>query len=131
MQTSLIIWDEVPIQYRFVVEAVDLTWRDILDQPDHPFGGITVAWGGDFQQTLPVVRKGSKEDIIGACIQRSPLWQEVKGLHLTENMRVHWNDPQSAQFAEWLLHIGHGKDLPLDHSITLPEGMQCGPDVLP
>jgi hypothetical protein len=42
-QTSLIIWDEVPMQHCFVVDAVDRTCRDILDQPDHPFGGINVA----------------------------------------------------------------------------------------
>jgi ATP-dependent DNA helicase PIF1 len=44
-------------------------------------------------------------------------------------VRVDQNDPQSAQFAAWLLDVGHGRNLPLDHSITLPEGMQCGPVV--
>ena len=96
---------------------------------DIPFGGITVAWGGDFQQTLPVVPKGAKEDIIAASIQRSSLWQYIKVLHLTQNMRVDRHDPQSAQFAQWLLDVGHGKNLPLDHSFTVPQHMLCGPDV--
>ena len=61
------------MQHRFVVEAIDRTLRDFLDQPNLPFSRITVAFGGDFQQTLPVVRKGTKEDIVGACIQRSYL----------------------------------------------------------
>ena len=43
-KTSLIIWDEVPMQHRFAVEAIDRTLRDFLDQPDLPFGGITVAF---------------------------------------------------------------------------------------
>ena len=30
-QTSLIIWDEVAMQYRHVIEAVDRTLRDTLD----------------------------------------------------------------------------------------------------
>ena len=88
------------MQHRHVIEAVDRTLRDILDKPNLPFGGITVAWGGDFQQTLPVVPRGNKEQIVGASIQRSHLWHHVEVLHLTENMRVDPHDPQSAQFAQ-------------------------------
>ena len=56
-KTSLIIWDEVPMQDRFCQEAVDLTMKDIHSD-DRPFGGVTVVFGGDFQQILPVVWKG-------------------------------------------------------------------------
>ena len=63
-------------------------------------GGITVAFGGDFQQTLPIIPKGTKEQIIGACIQRSRLWRHIKVLHLIENMQVDPNDEQSAQFEQ-------------------------------
>ena len=60
------------MQHCHAIEAVDRTLRVILDQPDLPFGGITVAFGGDFQQTLlPIVPKGSKEEIVGATLQRS------------------------------------------------------------
>ena len=92
------------------IEAVDRSLRDFLDQPDLPFGGITVACGGDFQQTLPIIPKGTKDDIIEACLQRSILWQKIKVIHLTENMRVDRNDPQSTRFAEWLQSVGvlHG-----------------------
>ena len=38
------------------------------------------------------------------------------------------NDAQSAQFSQWLLDVGHGKDLPLDHTFSLPEHMVCGPE---
>ena len=67
-ETSLIIWDEVPMQDRFCQEAVDMTMRDIKDK-DIPFGGVTVVFGGDFQQILPVVRKGRREQVVGQCIQ--------------------------------------------------------------
>ena len=43
-------------------------------------------------------------------------------------MCVDPNDAQSAQFAQWLLDVGHGKDLPLDHTFVLPEHMICGPE---
>lgn len=75
-QVKLIIWDEVPKQHRFGPEAVDRTLRDIRNN-DRPFGGITVVFGGDFQQTLPVVIRGSREQIIGASLHRSPLWNHI------------------------------------------------------
>ncbi|XP_028091417.1 ATP-dependent DNA helicase PIF4-like [Camellia sinensis] len=46
-ETKLIIWDEVPMQHRHCVEAVDRTFRDTCDS-EKPFGGITVVLGGDF-----------------------------------------------------------------------------------
>ena len=46
-QTSIIIWDEVPMQHKYAVDAVDRTLRDLLDN-NSPFGGITVLFGGDF-----------------------------------------------------------------------------------
>ncbi|XP_028117858.1 ATP-dependent DNA helicase PIF1-like [Camellia sinensis] len=63
-ETKLIIWDEVPMQHRHCVEAVDRTLRDTCDS-EKPFGGITVVLGGDFRQILPVITKGVREQIIG------------------------------------------------------------------
>ncbi|XP_074356398.1 uncharacterized protein LOC141696111 [Apium graveolens] len=45
--TSLIIWDEAPMQHRYAFEAVDRSLRDIMASVDvergkRPFGGITV-----------------------------------------------------------------------------------------
>ena len=44
-------------------------------------------------------------------------------------MRLDTNDRDSAGFAQWLLDIGHGKDMPLDHMFKVPEQMLCGPTV--
>jgi hypothetical protein len=46
-QTSLVIWDEAPMQHRHIVETVDRTFRDVLNS-DKPFGGLTFVFGGDF-----------------------------------------------------------------------------------
>jgi PIF1-like helicase len=126
---SLIIWDEAAMQHRHAVVPIDRTLRDFLDQPDLPFGGIMVTFRGDFQQTLPIVPKGSKEQIVGACLQRSFLWPKIMVFHLTENMHVDRNDPESARFAEWLQNIGQGKDLSLEHTFALPPHMVCGPEI--
>lgn len=51
------------------------------------FGGITVAFGGDFRQILPVIRKGSREDIVASSIiTKSLIWKHCKVLNLTKNM---------------------------------------------
>ncbi|XP_028116876.1 uncharacterized protein LOC114314600 [Camellia sinensis] len=63
-ETKLIIWDEVPMQHRHCVEAVDHTLGDICDC-EKPFGDITVVLGGDFRQILPVITKGVCEQIVG------------------------------------------------------------------
>jgi hypothetical protein len=71
--TKLIIWDEAPMTNRHAFEAVDRTLKDIMKAVDplleeKPFGGKVIVFGGDFRQILPVIVRGSREDIIGACL---------------------------------------------------------------
>ncbi|CAN1145638.1 ATP-dependent DNA helicase PIF1, partial [Linum perenne] len=96
-QASLIVWDEAP-------------------GPNYkPFGGKTVLLGGDFRQTLPVIKNGSREDNIGASLTRSYLWRYCTVLKLHTNMRI--NDSlintsvqfAGLHFADWVLAIGDGK----------------------
>ncbi|XP_074374099.1 uncharacterized protein LOC141714480 [Apium graveolens] len=76
--TSLIIWDEAPMQHRHAFECLDHSLRDIMksvdvDNANKPFGGITVLLDGDFRQILPVITDGSYGEIVSACITRSRL----------------------------------------------------------
>ena len=69
------------MQHKFAVEALERTLREILkpvdipndDAWDKPFGGITVLFGRDFHQTLPVIPKGTHQEIVSASICRSDL----------------------------------------------------------
>ena len=63
------------------METVDRSFRDLCDSDKH-FSGITVIFGGDFQQILPVILKGCRAQVVGACMQRSFLWQHISVLHL-------------------------------------------------
>jgi PIF1-like helicase len=95
----------------------------------NPFSGITVVFGGDFQQTLPIIPKGSCEDILLAMIQWSLLWQHITLLRLKQNMCLD-NDASSVSFAKWLLDIGHRNGcLPMDQnkplSMRIPNHMLC------
>ena len=56
-QTDLIVWDEAPMNDRKCFEALDRTFRDILNAPNDIFGKKTVILGGDFRQKLPVKKK--------------------------------------------------------------------------
>src|SRR6202789_1450016 len=122
--TDLVIWDEAPMQHRHIHEAVDRTFQDIR-RSDKPFGGLSVVFGGDFKQILPVIVKGSRAQIVGACIQRSHLWRSIKVLKLTENMRLNTLADAERNFAKWQLEIGHGKHTDDSGIITLPDHFKC------
>ncbi|XP_074328023.1 uncharacterized protein LOC141665934 [Apium graveolens] len=92
--TSLAIWDEAPMHHC----------------------GIHVLLGGDFRQTLPVVPKKGREDIVASSITKSPLWQSCHVFPLLENMRIEKNVPlvmidgRSVAFRDWVLALGDGSE---------------------
>ncbi|KAG0574270.1 hypothetical protein KC19_VG249600 [Ceratodon purpureus] len=108
-EASLIIWDEVPMQHRHCAEAVDRSLRDIRDS-NSPFGGVTVVFGGDFRQILPVIPRGSRPQIVGACLRRSTIWQHVRIMNLSINMRLQNASLANREFAQWLLQVGDGSN---------------------
>ncbi|WVZ73210.1 hypothetical protein U9M48_021551 [Paspalum notatum var. saurae] len=115
---SLLIWDEASMTKRQAVEALDNSLRDIMDRPGLPFGGKTVVFGGDFRQVLPVVRKGSRAQIVAASLRRSYLWESMCHLKLVHNMRAQ-SDPW---FAEYILRVGAGtEEANSDGEICLPD----------
>ena len=90
---------------------------------DRPFGGKTIVFGGDFRQVLPVVRKGTRGQIIDAALRSSYLWKGMRQLRLVSNMRAH-NDPW---FADYLLRVGNGtEEADEEGNIRLPEDI-CVP----
>ncbi|XP_019157989.1 PREDICTED: ATP-dependent DNA helicase PIF1-like [Ipomoea nil] len=92
--------------------------RDLLrfknaNSAEHTFGGKTVVFGGDFRQILPVVPKGSRQDIVSATINSSYLWSSCKVLRLTKNLRLNrcmsGTDMKRVEdFANWIASIGDG-----------------------
>ena len=122
---TLLIWDECSAQHRFAFEAVDRTLRDLRDC-DEMFGGVTTILGGDFLQTLPVVKGNLRSPVVHACLLSSPLWSRVKNnvLKLEKNMRVGSNADDQA-FAVWLRNLATGS-LNVDKDcVVLPENILC------
>ena len=66
-QTNAIIYDECLMTHKHCFEALDRTLQD-LRNCQKPFGNITMVFGGDFQQILPVVLHGSRPEIVNATL---------------------------------------------------------------
>ncbi|XP_066392882.1 uncharacterized protein [Miscanthus floridulus] len=144
--TTLIIWDEAPVNHRHCFEALDRTLRDIMSSNNNEsaakqFGGITVVLGGDFRQTLPIIPKAKKPQILAASITRSHLWRNCKVLQLTENIRLRCPDLSESRrivpdnFAKWLLSVGDGTahgsgptDLPDTSWVQIPDKLLLPPE---
>ncbi|KAI5390770.1 hypothetical protein KIW84_075891 [Lathyrus oleraceus] len=100
---AAIIWDEAPMTNKNCLEALGRSLQDICSN-NAPFGGKVLIMGGDFCQVLPVVRKGTKAQMISACIVQSHLWNHAKILCLRQNMR----SLHDQEFVEFLIRIGDG-----------------------
>ncbi|CAN1799646.1 ATP-dependent DNA helicase PIF1 [Linum perenne] len=118
--TSLIIWDEAPMTHKHCMHALDRTLRDIMSRRNRgnlnlPFGGITVVFGGDFRQTLPVIPKATRTEIVNSSIKRSDLWDHMRVIKLCQNMRLHREGCSSDEateieaFSKWIVDIGNGE----------------------
>ncbi|XP_076921997.1 uncharacterized protein LOC143583632 [Bidens hawaiensis] len=93
-------------------QALDRFLKDVLSS-NLLFGGKLVVFGGDFRQILPVVQKGTRQDIVNASLCSSYIWSECNVLRLTKNLRLTIDRPstyveETRLFAKWLLDIGEG-----------------------
>ncbi|OMO54516.1 DNA helicase PIF1, ATP-dependent [Corchorus olitorius] len=140
--TKIIVWDKEPMMHRHYIEAVDRSLRDVCgsvktELRNKSFGGITVIFGGDLRQILPVIPGASQTDVVAFSICHSPLWQGCRVLHMTVNMRLLRSDvdPHSRRdledFASWLILIGDGTIPPVRPSDDTPgDWIQIPDDLL-
>ncbi|TVU21988.1 hypothetical protein EJB05_31660, partial [Eragrostis curvula] len=113
----LLIWDEIAMTKRQSIECLDKSLQDIMGC-DEPFGGKIMVFGGDFRQVLPVVPRGTRAQITNATLQRSYIWDRIRKIRLTQNMRAQ-SDPL---FSQYLLRVGDGVEVSVgDDYIRLPE----------
>ncbi|XP_076897498.1 uncharacterized protein LOC143550793 [Bidens hawaiensis] len=93
-------------------QALDRSLKDVLSS-NLLFGGKVIVFGGDFRQILPVVQKGTRQDIVNASLCSSYIWSECNVLRLTKNLRLTMGRSSSdveetRLFANWLLDISEG-----------------------
>jgi hypothetical protein len=123
--TSIIVWDEAPINNRCCFKALDRSLRDALSgcvscHHSLPFKGKTILFGSDFSQILPVIPEGTQDEIIHASLINSSLWPKFTIITLKENMHLSFDKLSSNErfeitpFAKWIISIGNNDlhDLP-------------------
>lgn len=123
-ETSLIIWDEAPMANRGVLACVNDVCQKIM-KSNVPFGGKSVVLLGDFRQTSPVIRGGSRKQIIDTSIRSSPLWEQFSIMRLRRPIR-NAQDHTLAQFVD-TIGDGGGPEIPtelFDHVTDADELIQ-------
>ena len=99
--------------HKHAAECIDRSLR-YLCSCDLPFGGKVIVFGVDFRQILPVIRHGTRSEVVSACLNRSPLWRCVKVMKLTINMRLQHLSSQDSvevsEFSDFLLRVGEGTE---------------------
>jgi len=135
--TSLIVWDEAPMQNRYIYEAVDRTLRHILSQPDALFGGMPFLVCGDMAQILPVIPRGSRAQIVMSSLTNMENWSQVKHLRLRINHRVFHafveekDTVQAAgDYLAWLEKVGRGNLRPALTEVKMSFAWMTAPYVL-
>ena len=84
---KVIVIDEAPMMDKHILEKIDSSLREIMDN-NQLFGGLAVILAGDFRQILPVVKHIRPKQILNYTLKASTQWSQVEEFKLTENMRV-------------------------------------------
>ena len=106
-RARLLIVDEVTMGHRHIYEAINRTLQDVRNSTE-VFGGLTTVFSGDWMQILPIVKHGSRGQIVDATLKKSSeLWPSVTSFTLTRNMRVE-QAGEDHGFSRFLKEIGSG-----------------------
>lgn len=102
-EAAIIIWDEAPMANRAVLASVEETCRRVMGN-SLPFSGKVVVLLGDFCQTCPVIRGGTRAQVVDASIKSSELWKFFTIYRLTIPVR----NAEDLEFANFIDAIGDG-----------------------
>jgi hypothetical protein len=140
---ALIVWDEAPMTHRLSYEKVNKCFQDVMAARVHSslkhrlWGGKLVVTSGDFRQVLPIVRRGTRAQVVAASLSSSnTIWHhpDHRQLQLRINMRVlrllsRYNPehaPVLREFAEWQLAVGDGRANADNAPVRIPDNL-CMP----
>ena len=121
------------MMHRDGYEAVSRTLKHLRNDKTGAFAGVTMVILGDLRQTLPVMPKGSRSQIVDSCLTQSELWKHFKRPTLTQNMRVLTTDVGDREklldYCQFLLDLGDGK-IPTDETgcVQIPKQFLLPPN---
>ena len=76
-QAQLLVLDEFTMGHRYLHECLNHSLRDVRSN-NKPFGGLTILFSGDWKQTLPVVKRGSRAQVIDATLKNHTFGRTYK-----------------------------------------------------
>ena len=110
VKCKVVVWDEAAMNHRYLMEALDRTFKDIMGN-NYPFGGKIMVLAGDFRQLPTVIKHGSRAQTVAASLKNSYLWRHFRLFELQENMRVincGGEQAMAQRYDEWLIQLGDG-----------------------
>jgi hypothetical protein len=78
---------------------MDTLLRRLAGSDNRPFGGKNIIFVGDFRQTCPVIRGGSRAQVVEASLRKSPLWKFLTVHSLNIPVR-NAGDPEFSDFVD-------------------------------
>ena len=121
------VWDEAFMIHRYGFEAVTRTLQHLRNNEISMLGGVVLLILGDLRQTLPVIPRASRVQLIQSCLTKSELWKSFQRITLKTNMRVmrvkNVEDQEKLKrYCEFLIQLGDG-NLPIDETgaIQIPD----------
>jgi PIF1-like helicase len=109
--SDYILIDEAPTVPKYAIEIASRKLQELNKNQRHPrknqpFADHLIIMGGDFAQTLPVMKGGSRSQQVDLSIKRSALWDHFAVYELTENKRA---NADAHEFARFIRNVGLGK----------------------
>lgn len=127
INSDIIIWDEISMISSAILEYVDNCFKLLMktvndDCKDMPFGGKLTVFGGDFKQTLPVLKRQSSFAALSAALPGKTIWNSVHRFCLITNMRIlDDNDLLRRNWLSLLHKVGNpDSSTPPSHLIEIP-----------
>jgi ATP-dependent DNA helicase PIF1 len=93
------------MQNKYDFKAVNRILRDIRDY-EELFSGLSMIFGSDFAQILPVIKRANRARTVAANLQQSFLWQRFTTLFLRRNMRL-ISGADNTRFSEWIRNLSY------------------------
>jgi len=139
---TVVVVDEATMLHHVLLDSLDLTLRSLESRgsiaSQTPFAGKVILLAGDYQQQLPVVRKGNELDVQEATLLNAECWNSRIKLRLSTNHRMRLppapDDSEASRrlrneteaYQEFCDRVGRGTEQIVDgteRTIRLPEGL--------
>ena len=93
----------------YLNECLDYSLQDVRGS-NKLFGGLSILFSGDWKQILPVVKRGSRAQVIDATLKISYIWEHIQTLELHFNhcVQILQNTEKNSKYTNYLYKIGNG-----------------------